>query len=108
MEFQLDPSAIGKPTGEPAMPQGVPTEPVLVNDRPGAILALAASPWAPLVAIGQHKQVLLYDTQRPAPRRASSPSPRATSASSSSPATATSCWPAAAGAGSRAASSSGT
>jgi WD40 repeat protein len=63
MEFTLDPSAIGKPAGEPAMPQGVPTEPVLVNDRPGAILALAASPWAPLVAIGQHKQVLLYDTQ---------------------------------------------
>ncbi|WP_169974075.1 WD40 domain-containing protein [Tautonia rosea] len=63
MEFQLDPSALGKPTGEPAMPQGVPTEPVLVNDRPGAIVALAASPWAPLVAIGQHKQVLLYDTE---------------------------------------------
>ncbi|QDV38035.1 c-type cytochrome domain-containing protein [Tautonia plasticadhaerens] len=63
MEFTLDPSAIGKPSGEPAMPQGLPTEPVLVNDRPGAILALAASPWAPLVAVGQHKQVLLYDTQ---------------------------------------------
>lgn len=63
MEFTLDPSAIGKPSGEPAMPQGVPTEPVLVNDRPGAVLALAASPWAPLVAVGQHKQVLLYDTQ---------------------------------------------
>ncbi len=45
------------------MPRGVPTEPVLVNDRPGAVLALAASPWAPLVAIGQHKQVLLYNTQ---------------------------------------------
>jgi hypothetical protein len=63
MEFQLDPSTLGKPTGEPAMPQGLPTEPVLVNDRPGAIVALAASPWAPLVAIGQHKQVLLYNTE---------------------------------------------
>ncbi|WP_152050946.1 WD40 domain-containing protein [Tautonia marina] len=63
MEFQLDPSTLGKPTGEPAMPQSLPTEPVLVNDRPGAIVALAASPWAPLMAIGQHKQVLLYDTE---------------------------------------------
>ena len=62
MEFRLDPSAIGKPSGEPAMPQGLPTEPVLVNDRPGAVMALAASPWAPLVAIGQYRQVLLYDT----------------------------------------------
>lgn len=62
MEFQLDPASIGKPTGEPAMPQDVPTEPVLVNDKPGAVVALAASPWAPLVAIGQHKQVLLYNT----------------------------------------------
>ncbi|RUL86087.1 c-type cytochrome domain-containing protein [Tautonia sociabilis] len=63
MEFTLDPSAIGKPSGEPAMPIGVSTEPVLITERPGAILALAASPWAPLVAIGQHRQVLLYDTQ---------------------------------------------
>jgi len=62
MELTIDPEAIGKPSGEPAMPQGVPTEPVIVSERPGAVLALAASPWAPLLAIGQHQQVLLYRT----------------------------------------------
>ncbi len=63
LEFTLDPSAIGKPQGEPAMPKGVPTEPAVVGSHPPAILAMAASPWAPLVAVAGHKQVLLYDTQ---------------------------------------------
>ena len=30
--------------------------------KPSAVVAMAASPWAPLVAIGGHKQVLLYRT----------------------------------------------
>ena len=30
--------------------------------RPSAVVAMAASPWAPLVAVGGHKQVLLYRT----------------------------------------------
>ncbi len=63
LDFKLDPSAVGKPVGEPAMPQGVPTEPVVVSDRPNAVTSMAASPWAPLVAISGHKQVLLYNTQ---------------------------------------------
>ncbi len=62
-EFKLDPSAMGKPVGPPAMPENLLTEPVVVSPRPSAIVAMAASPWAPLVAIGGHKQVLLYDTQ---------------------------------------------
>src|SRR5439155_9685449 len=61
-EFKLDPSSMGKPVGPPAMPENLLTEPVVVSPRPGAIVAMAASPWAPLVAIGAHKQVLLYDT----------------------------------------------
>ena len=61
-EFKLDPSAMGKPKGEPAMPQGVSTEPFVPGARPGAVVALAASPWAPLVAVAGHKQVLLYRT----------------------------------------------
>jgi WD40 repeat protein len=61
MEFTLDPASMGKPQGEPAMPQaGLSTEPVVASSRPNAIVALATSPWAPLVAVGGHKQILLY------------------------------------------------
>lgn len=61
-EFKLDPDALGKPVGPPAMPEGLSTEPEVVGPRAPAIVALAASPWAPLVAVGGHKQVLLYRT----------------------------------------------
>ena len=59
-EFKLDPSTLGKPAGPPAMPENLSTEPFVPQARPGAIVAMAASPWAPLVAVGGHKQVLLY------------------------------------------------
>ncbi len=64
MNFKLDPSAIGKPVGTPAMPEGLITEPVVVSPKANAITALASSPWAPLVAVSGHKQVLLYDTAK--------------------------------------------
>ena len=64
LDFKLDPSSIGKPSGPAAMPEGVTTEPVVVSARPNAITALASSPWAPLVAVSGHKQVLLYDTSK--------------------------------------------
>lgn len=63
LDFKLDPAAMGKPQGPPAMPEGILTEPVVVSQRPNAVIALAASPWAPLVAVGSHKQILLYNTQ---------------------------------------------
>jgi len=61
-EFKLDASAAGKPQGPPAMPEHVSTDPPVVSSRPNAIVALAASPWAPLVAVAGHKQVLVYRT----------------------------------------------
>lgn len=61
-EFKLDPNAAGKPVGPPAMPENLSTEPVVVAPRPNAVLAIASSPWAPLVAVAGHKQVLLYNT----------------------------------------------
>ncbi len=61
-EFKLDPSSLGKPAGPPAMPENLSTESFVPQARPGAIVAMAASPWAPLVAVGGHKQVLLYRT----------------------------------------------
>lgn len=63
LDFKLDPEAVGKPQGPPAMPEGLLTEPAIVTPRPNAITALAASPWAPLAAVAGHKQVLLYNTQ---------------------------------------------
>jgi WD40 repeat protein len=55
-------SPSGKPTGPVAMPEGLLKQPVKVTPKPGAITALAASPWAPLVAVAGQKQVSLYNT----------------------------------------------
>ena len=51
-----------KPTGPPPMPEKLSKQPVVVSSRAGAVTALAASPWAPLVAIAGQKQILLYHT----------------------------------------------
>ena len=61
-EFKLDPAALGKPAGTPAMPENLTTEPFVPQAKPNAVVAMAASPWAPLVAVAGHKQVLLYRT----------------------------------------------
>lgn len=61
-DFKLDPSALGKPQGSPAMPEGVLTQPFVTSSRANAVMTLAASPWAPVVAVAGHKQVLLYQT----------------------------------------------
>lgn len=54
----------GRPEGPPPMPAAgkLKLDPVVTARRPGAILAMATSPWAPLVAIGGQKQVILYNT----------------------------------------------
>ncbi len=51
----------GKPEGPPLMPEHVLLEPVVFAPRSTAVTALAASPWAPLVAIAGMKQALVYD-----------------------------------------------
>jgi WD40 repeat protein len=63
-DFKLDPNSLGKPVGPAAMPEGISTEPVVLSAKANAIVALAASPWAPLVAVAGHKQVLLYQAQK--------------------------------------------
>ncbi|HEV3386722.1 MAG TPA: c-type cytochrome domain-containing protein, partial [Gemmata sp.] len=54
----------GRPEGPPPMPVAgkLKLDPVVTARRPGAVLALATSPWAPLAAIGGQKQVILYNT----------------------------------------------
>ncbi|HEX4143413.1 MAG TPA: c-type cytochrome domain-containing protein [Pirellulales bacterium] len=49
-----------KPTGPAILPEGLWRQPVVSTSRPGAVTALASSPWAPLVAVAGQKQVLLY------------------------------------------------
>ncbi|MEY4483095.1 MAG: hypothetical protein RL693_547, partial [Verrucomicrobiota bacterium] len=55
-------SGNGKPEGPPPMPEHVLLEPVFVAPRTNTVTALAANPWAPLVAISGVKQALIYDT----------------------------------------------
>jgi hypothetical protein len=54
----------GRPEGPPPMPAigKLKLDPVLTARRPGAVMALATSPWAPIVAVGGQKQVILYNT----------------------------------------------
>jgi WD40 repeat protein len=51
-----------RPEGPAVMPEGVFHQPSVYTARPAAITALAASPWAPLVAIGGQRQIVLYNT----------------------------------------------
>jgi hypothetical protein len=51
-----------RPEGPPVMPEGVLRQPIVYTPRPAAITALAASPWAPLVAIAGQRQIVLYNS----------------------------------------------
>src|SRR5207247_7831265 len=50
----------GKPDGPIAMPKDLSIEPVATPRHPAALTALAASPWAPLIAVGGQRQIVLY------------------------------------------------
>ena len=56
------PTADNRPEGEPAMPQGLLREPVIHAEHRGAATSLAASPWAPVAAVGAPFQISLYNT----------------------------------------------
>lgn len=59
----LTSASIGKPDGPPPLPEALLKQPVLETPRSSAISAMAASPWAPLLAIGGQEQVVLYHTE---------------------------------------------
>jgi hypothetical protein len=52
----------GKPAVPPMPTKPLPLDPVVKSAKANAITALASSPWAPLVAVGGQKQVLLYNS----------------------------------------------
>ena len=61
-EMKLEVSTANRPEGPPPMPENLRLEPYVRADRPGAAGAIAASPWAPLVALAGQGQILLYHT----------------------------------------------
>ncbi len=62
VDFTLKAGSVGKPEGPPAMPQDLSLEPVLHTAHPSALTGLAASPWAPLIAVAGQKQILLWNS----------------------------------------------
>ena len=52
----------GRPDGGGVMPDVLPQSTPVVTSRAAATSAIAASPWAPLVAIAGQKQIVMYDT----------------------------------------------
>lgn len=63
VSLSMSTSATQRPEGPPPMPEKpLALEPVVLTSRANAVTAMAASPWAPLVAIAGEKQVLLYNT----------------------------------------------
>src|SRR5579863_3321898 len=62
MDFTLKADALEKPAGPPPMPKDWPVTMPLHTEHATAITGLAASPWAPLVAVAGQKQVLLFNS----------------------------------------------
>ncbi len=62
VDFTLKGVEKGKPAVVPMPPATLPLRTVIRAGRDTAVTAMASSPWAPLVAVGGQKQVLLYNT----------------------------------------------
>jgi WD40 repeat protein len=63
-KLEIDVAAVstGKPDGPPPMPRNLPAASLPRTRRAHPVTALAASPWAPLVAVSGHERILLYNT----------------------------------------------
>ncbi len=55
--------SLTRPDGPPPMPRELPLDPVVHTAKTNSLTALGASPWAPVVALGGQKQILLYNTE---------------------------------------------
>jgi len=62
MDFTLKSDALEKPAGPPPMPVNLPVAVSIHTEHMTAITGLAASPWAPLIAVAGQKQVLLFNS----------------------------------------------
>jgi len=63
-KVDIDPVGVttNKPDGPPPMPANLPAVTLPKTERPHPVTALAASPWAPLLAVAGHERVLLYNS----------------------------------------------
>lgn len=61
VNISLGTVTLGKPAGGDIMPIGLPLADIRHTDRPDTIVALAAHPWSPLVAVGAQQQILIYE-----------------------------------------------
>jgi len=62
VDLSIGGASIGKPEGPPPMPGKLALNPAITTKRATALSAVAASPWAPLVALGAPRQIVLYNT----------------------------------------------
>jgi len=63
LDLTLKPGKSTRPDGPPPMPMDLPFEPVQKGVHGNAVLGIAASPWAPLVAVAGHQQILLFNAE---------------------------------------------
>ena len=61
VSLEYKPNSLNRPAGEPAMPGSLAPVPTPEPAHAGPITALAASPWAPLLAVSGHERIYLYD-----------------------------------------------
>jgi hypothetical protein len=62
-DLALKIDALARPEGPPPMPKDLPLEPLVHTPRMTSITGLAASPWAPLLAVAGQKQILLFNSE---------------------------------------------
>jgi mono/diheme cytochrome c family protein len=63
VDLKLSNVTTARPAGPPPMPRGLLLEPLPRTAHVDAAAVLAASPWAPLVAVGGQQQVFLYHAE---------------------------------------------
>ena len=61
------PSDLNRPQDAPAMPESLPPVTAAEPARSHPVTALAASPWAPLVAVAGHERIYLYNLDKRVP-----------------------------------------
>ncbi len=62
VDLTLASASSSRPAGPPPMPGDLLLEPAVRTERTSVSTALVSSPWAPIVALGGQRQVLLYNT----------------------------------------------
>lgn len=62
VDLDLASVSTGKPEGPPPMPEKLPEVSLPHTNRAHPVTSLAASPWAPLLAVAGHERILLYNS----------------------------------------------